>query len=157
MIVYLHHGRGVIASLIRWQSRGPYSHVSMQMPDGSIMESREFKGVRRLPKLEPLRPGEYIDVYEIEATPAQVGCIVRFLEAQLGKGYDYLSILLFITRKPVQHWNKTKWFCSEIAFEAFHTAGFVLLQNVLAWAVSPNLFSLSPLLHYRGRFLPQPK
>lgn len=145
MQLNLHRGRGFISSLIKWQTRSVYSHVSITLDDGRVVEAREFKGVRVLPKLQPSK-GERIDSFHIELSERQKEEIEHFLLSQVGKGYDYISILRFITRDHVPHWSKTKWFCSELAFEAFRTAGIELLCRIEAWAVSPGLLALSPVL-----------
>lgn len=117
-----------------------------------MVESREFIGVRVLPKLEP-RAGEIITTYEVPTTDRQAEEIEHFLLSQVGKKYDYVSLVRFITRKPIAHWSplKCKWYCSELAFEAFRTAGIVLLQNIKAWAVSPEILGLAPGMRFESR------
>jgi hypothetical protein len=44
--VLLFRGKGVISTLIRWQTRGEYSHAALLMPDGMIVESWQGAGVR---------------------------------------------------------------------------------------------------------------
>jgi uncharacterized protein YycO len=148
MQLNLHHAPGVIAAVILWQTRGRWSHASCTLRDGRVIESREFVGVRTLLELQPGK-GEHIDIYDVPMTDAQETAMEKFLQNQLGKGYDYLSILRFITRKPVPHWDKKRWFCSELQFEAFKLSGVSLLDRIEAWAVSPELLGISPLPTYR--------
>lgn len=147
MQLNLHRGSSLISKLILWQSRGRYSHASITLRDGRVIESREFIGVHCLPKLQA-RKGERIDSYEVATTDRQADLIEHFLVSQLGKKYDYISLIRFISREPVAHWNKRKWFCSELAFEAFRTAGIELLCNIEAWAVSPELLGISPVIKF---------
>lgn len=145
MIIALHRGKSLVGRLIRWQSRGPYSHAAIVLHDGEVYESREFIGVHSLPHT-PVVKGERVDFYEVFTTPVQDDIIVSFLKSQLGKQYDYLAIARFITREAMPHWDKKKWFCSELVFYAFQQAGINLLDRIEPWAVSPNQLSTSPLL-----------
>ncbi|MEW6306060.1 MAG: hypothetical protein AB1705_21495 [Verrucomicrobiota bacterium] len=135
----------MIGRLIRWQTRSPYSHASIVFEGGRVIESREFIGVRQLASLQP-QPGERIDLYRVPLTGDQCEAIRAFLYAQLGKPYDYTSVLRFISRRKASRESGHRWFCSELVFAAFHHAGVRLLDRVEPWAVSPGLLSLSPLL-----------
>lgn len=150
MRVCLHRGHGFVSSLIKWQTRSQFSHVSLQFSDGKVFEAREFIGVHSLPQLEP-RKGEQIDIYRVDIEARQEMAMRRFCESQMGKPYDYISIVRFLTREPVKDWQKDDWFCSEFAFYSFHLVGIKLLQNIQPWAVSPAQFSLSPLLHFERK------
>lgn len=147
MHVCLYHSPGLISAFIRWQSRSPYSHASLLFSDGVVIESKEFKGVHSLPKLDPPK-GSRVQLYKVNCTPRQEHAVRSFMQSQDGKGYDYLAVLRFISRTPVEHWQKHRWFCSEIVFYALRLAGILLLINVEPWEVSPEILSLSPLLHY---------
>lgn len=150
MKLNLHRGSSFVSKLILWQTRGQFSHASITLRDGRVVESREFIGVRVLPSLDP-RVGETITTYEVPTTDRQAEEIERFLLSQVGKKYDYVSLIRFLDRTPIAHWDKTKWFCSELAFEAFRTAGIVLLQNIKAWAVSPEILGLAPGMTFQRR------
>lgn len=150
MHLCLHRGRGTVSKLIQWQSRSVFSHASLLFSDGAVIESREFIGVHKLPKLVN-RPGEIIDVFEVFTSPKQEHAIRSFAEAQVGKPYDYLSIARFLTREPVSNWRMNDWFCSELAFAAFDAAGIRLLNTIKAWAVNPGHLSLSTRIHFRRR------
>lgn len=145
MRIALYRGTSFVGKLIRWQSRGCYSHASVILPDDSVIESKEFIGVRHLPHIIS-DPGEAVDQFTVATTPAQDLAIGVFLKAQLGKTYDYAAIARFITRKPQPTDDRDKWFCSELVFEAFRQAGIILLARTEAWEVSPSLLGKSPLL-----------
>lgn len=150
MHLCLHRGRGIVSKLIEWQSRSKFSHASMLFSDGVVIESREFVGVHRLPKLVN-RPGEIIDVFEVLTNQKQEHAIRSFAEAQVGKRYDYRSIVRFMTREPVTNWQMNNWFCSELAFASFDAGGIRLLNTIRAWAVNPGHLSLSTRAHFRYR------
>lgn len=95
-------------------------------------------------------PHTKVDVFEFK-TPLCSGStklMAQFLCAQIGKPYDYLSIIRFLTREPDNRWNMSKWFCSCLAFEAALTAGRELLERTPAWKVPPAWIPMSPLLRF---------
>ena len=139
--VLLFHGRGVISSLIRWQTRGQYSHAAFLLPDGQILESWQGDGVR----LKTLSDYRGIDVYEIPGmTPAQWAIAIEWALAQVGKKYDYWSIIRFVSRRKLP--ANDKLFCSELLFAACALAGYNLFERIEASAVSPSLLAITPLI-----------
>jgi uncharacterized protein YycO len=103
----------------------------------------QFAGVRvRFLKEEDWK---HIEVYDVVGmTPGQWVETVRFLEGEIGCGYDYRSIFRFLTRTKAG--SKNRWFCSELVFAAIDRSRFRLLQRVSEWAVAPGHLRLSPLL-----------
>lgn len=152
MKICLHRGRGFISRIIRWQTRGPYSHASILLDDGRVLESREFKGVRILDKLSPAR-GESIDIFEITAPLPNEAAAIQWALKQVGKKYDYHSIIRFVTRQQQDRTDSGKWFCSEYVFATIAKAGLRLLSRIEPWAVDPNRLSTSPYeKHVRSLF-----
>lgn len=146
--IALHRGSGIVSRLIRWQQRGEWSHASVILRSGAVIESREFIGVRQLPKLTAAK-GELIQVFSVECTDEQADKIEEFLKAQIGKKYDYPMVLGFMSRSSREgQQSGGKWFCSELAFAAFLRNGIALLARIDPWAVSPPHLSYSPLLKF---------
>jgi uncharacterized protein YycO len=145
MQIALHRAPGLIGTLIRWQTRGEYSHASMLMDDGSVIESREGHGVRRLPRLVR-RKGETIDLFNFFHSPEQNRQITTFLEAQIGKPYDYTMVARFVTRRQASRAQSGKWFCSELIYAALQQAQLPVFRATDPWEVSPGLLARSPLL-----------
>ena len=167
--VALHRGRGLIGGLIRWQSRSVYSHAALVI-DGRVYESREFRGVRDYQAMQnaecrfeigegrinaelqtgvPINQGEQIDIFSVAVTGEQLQVMRGFLNAQRDKGYDYLSVARFVSRRDEGSWGKDRWFCSELVFAAFLEAGIELLRGTRAWEVSPGLLGRSPILKWK--------
>lgn len=147
MLIALHRAPGLVGTLIRWQTRGEYSHASIVMPNGSVIESREGKGVRQLKHLAPVK-GEVIDLFEV--TPALTADqhlqIAEFLRAQLGKPYDWTMVARFVSRRQESRSTSGKWFCSELVYAALQQADINLFRATEPWEVSPGLLARSPLL-----------
>lgn len=138
--ILLYRGKGLIGQFIRWQTRGDYAHAAVQVCPNSMIEAKEGQGVRRT----VVGIGEH-DAFEVPCMTADqwLGALA-FLHEQLGKPYDYLGVLRFISRSPAG--GRQSWFCSELVFAAALAAGVRLLERVEPWAVSPHMLSVSPLL-----------
>ena len=139
--ILLFRGRGLISALIRWQTRGAYSHAAILLPDGRILESWQGDGVR-IKVLDDMRGVESYEVTGI--TPEQWDAAIAFAESQVGRGYDYWAVVRFIARSRMP--DNERWFCSELVFDALRHAGVHLFQRIDGWAVSPGMLAISPLL-----------
>ena len=158
----------MISRLIRWQTRSAYSHIAVRFTQdmwvkldgarekiikaGSVIEAWKG-GVRMAGSISSSHePGTRVDLFEFKAPldEREMQTLAAFMVRQLGKGYDYRSIVRFLTREPVDHWRRTKWFCSELAFEACLTAGRNLLERCAAWEIPPRDIPRSPLLWPAG-------
>ena len=154
MQIALFKSRSKIGKVIRYYTRSPYSHCAMVFDDGSIIEAREFKGVRRVKSLlEDMDEGQEVDLFDFEATPEQQAIIKDFLEKQIGKDYDYWMVVVGFVLKTTRENRKHsgKWFCSELLFAACEKANFLLLKNIEPWKVAPAMISWSPLLTFNSK------
>lgn len=149
MKIALYRGTGFISTGIKWQTRGPYSHAAIILPNNAVIESKEFIGVHQVPlevKDFGAAKGVAVEVYEVDTTDAEDAVIEAFLRSQLGKPYDYSMVFRFVTRQGMDAHSKGKWFCSELVFAAFQQAGINLFERTEAWEVSPSMLGRSPLL-----------
>jgi uncharacterized protein YycO len=149
----LHRGSGWIGRAIRWQTRSAYSHVSVVLPHGWLLEAREGRGVVVERWLPDVQLQERVDLVTVPCTLEQYASAMDFYHAQLGKRYDYSSVLRFVTRSQARRKAAAVWFCSELAFAGAQQAGLHLLGadvpwDVEPWRVSPGHFALSPLLRW---------
>ena len=105
----------ISAGLIRIVTNSYFNHTSIQI-GGQIWQSKAFKGVIRTTKqLE--KPDSSISIKVSKEKQEAVQRLIYFLDAQLGKGYDYACVLGFLSAKPIQH--RTRLFCSELVNVAF--------------------------------------
>lgn len=170
MITAFHRGRGLIAWLIRWQTRSPYSHVSIILPDGTVVESREPEslwgivklmltgkggGVRRLAGIQhAIKPGEYADLFfPPPMDDSTTAALADWYLSQVGKPYDIWMVLRFLSRRQETRASTGKWFCSEFWFAGFLRFGIRLLALTEPWEVSPGGGARSPLLRPHRRIV----
>lgn len=161
LLVGLHSGTGLISRLIRWQTRSVYSHVSLiRASDFLLSEALEGRGViqQRVLDIAPrettalLAPRDIVDTRTVKlcriknATREQEEAIWAWSTAQIGKGYDYVSVARFITRKEESRRSSNRFFCSEKAHAAAWWGAGILLQVMPSWRCSPDHIAISPLL-----------
>lgn len=144
MKILAYKGTGLVSKLIRLQTRSEYSHVAIQLLDGTVVEAWAAGGVRHVASpLEAHKSKTEIDVFLL-TEEFDSGAVLQFLNSQLGKKYDFRSIFRFLTRRssPLDD----RWFCSELVLAAFRMGGLELLARVPSSEVSPRDITISPLL-----------
>lgn len=146
--VALFCGTSLISRMIRWHTRGLWSHAAVVI-DGVVYEAREGRGVikRRWgtsgypDKAWTLRtPVEALSLEQVEA-------MKNWLDAQMGSPYDYRQVFRFVTRLGFHPSTAGKWFCSELVYEAFKQVGVELFSNVEAYEVPPVWLDRTVMLH----------
>ena len=145
--ILLFRGRGLTSNLIRWQSRGPWSHAAIEM-GGQVWEAIQWKRVRRRGIGEVIAECEKsrtrLAGIKVEITQEQGFEMIRWLNKQLGKRYDWSSVLRFVTRQQASRRAAEVWFCSELVFAAFRHVDIHLLARTQPWEVSPALLARTP-------------
>jgi uncharacterized protein YycO len=144
----LHRSEGWISKAIKWQTRSQFSHASLVLPDDTVLESMQGRGVVHGRKVESCV--ECVDLFTVLAIAKVQDAALGFAMSQLGKPYDYTMVARFVTRRTESLRTKEKWFCSELVFAAFLHAGLPLLRDTQPWEVSPELLSKSPYLVEAG-------
>ena len=109
MKVIFYSGDSLISRLIKWRTRSKYSHVAIEL-DGHVYESSACLGVTKTKHGNSQY--DYVEHFDIHITPDQKTILIDFLEAQIGKGYDY-SLILSIALNTMGN-NMGKWICSEL-------------------------------------------
>ena len=118
--------------LIRLFTFSQWNHVSIEI-DGQVYEARGITGVTRRSAKGYLKGWAKSATIKINA-PSPPSAVI-FLEAQLGKGYDYGGIIALPFRKP---WHGvSEWFCSELVAAALLSAGLPKMR-VDAYRVTPR-------------------
>lgn len=146
IIVLLFKGRGVFSQLIRWQTRSQYSHSAVLIEKNTIIEAWSGSNTVREKLITDWRD---IDVFYADCSLEQRKKIISFLRSKIGHKYDYSAVIRFITKSPTK--NNERYFCSELVFEAFKSAGINLLERIDGSIVSPSLLSYSPKLKFYGQ------
>src|SRR5688572_9599894 len=127
--ILLFRGKGFFSTLIRWQTRSPFSHAAILLPDGvTIIESWQGEGVRK----KKVTNWSDIDKFTVNVSPEVWEKVIAFCESQVGKKYDYLQVLRFVSRRKGK--DDSKWFCSELVFRGFELAGEPLLARKIGRA-----------------------
>ena len=147
MIIYAYKGRSLISKMIKFQTRSEYSHIAFDLEDDlGVIEAWHKGGVTRSESVSTLhKKGTEVDVFRVDDSYDN-GRVRDFVNAQIGKKYDFKAIGRFLTRRD--HRADNKWFCSELAFAALCEGGLPLLKRIPASHVSTRDLVLSPYLRY---------
>lgn len=139
--------KSLVSFIIRKFLWSSISHVEFKVP-GGYLGAREM-GVK-------VRPFNYIKPKrEIFAT---VNCtdevtekVLAFARAQIGKPYDFISILFgFPFRMDLGSSKYNRWFCSELVAVSFEQAGYPLVDRNKCDRISPQDILESPLVIMEG-------
>lgn len=145
----LFKSRSLLSGLIKLQTRSPYSHAALMLEDGVVIEAWTSGGVRMTDLAIGHVAGTEIDVFDVAGMNSERDEIVfEFAKSQIGKAYDFSSVLRFVTRCQADRTSSGAWFCSELCFAAYQKAGINLLERIEPWAVSPGMLAYSPLLKF---------
>ena len=135
---------GFISRAIQWQSWGPggaWSHVDFVLPEG-YLGSQAPDGVRLRP-YNYCTPSAALHCY-VDLPDAAGNAILNWARAQIGKPYDYYSLLGIVMRRDWQ--RPDAWFCSEYVAAAFLKGNWPLLRTNQVSRISPPTLSLSTKL-----------
>jgi uncharacterized protein YycO len=133
----------VISKGIRWWSRGKWSHARLLFDDGVIIEA-VWPRVRKVVFNPTEDQGNY-QIFEVQTTRQQHADILSYAQLQIGKRYDLIGDLHFVTRQDYASQPDTKWFCSDLVFESFREGGIDLFWDTRGWEVWPDLLKRSML------------
>lgn len=130
---------------IKYITWSHYSHCGIVI-NGYYYDAKPSKGVEKLSVNDI--PRDY-DLFGVTVTDLQYEKIQLFLDAQVGKPYDFIGIARFILRTPPSQ-NHNEWFCSSLIFAAFLAAGIRLLGEK-DYKITPASLPESPYLKYLGK------
>lgn len=124
MKIAFYKGKGMWAdSLIRWWTKGPYSHCELVFTDGVWGTAFYQGGLLLRPRTVADTDWDYVDL------PASLEADARkWFEQHKGKAYDYLGLARFVF--GFLHPSRDKWFCSRACADA--------LGMTDGWREDPN-------------------
>jgi len=144
--ILAYKGLSWVSKAIRWQTRSDYSHIAIELDDGSVIEAWHVGGVAHNQSFRTVHTkGTPVDAFAI-LEKIDENEALAFLLDQVGKKYDFGSIARFMTRRDEPH--DEKWFCSELAMAGVSKGGVDLLKRIPASHVSPGHMVTSPLLGF---------
>jgi uncharacterized protein YycO len=137
--------------LIATLSRGHYSHACLVLHDGSAVEARPFRPVQHIADIGVDRKvKQNVQLFDVELTDAQYQKVIDFLQAQIGKKYDYPAVFgIVLNGSEDGRAYRNKWFCSELVAAALEQAGIKVLERIPSWKISPVLLSYSNILKFK--------
>ena len=153
-MIYLHFQRkkSLLSLIIRILTASKFSHVEIEI-EGICYSAKAFKGVYKRPTRELFEEAGTIETWAVKNIKKRRVYFLEFLEAQVGKHYDYLPV--FALGFLRQNWqeNEDKWFCSELIDSALKKAHAGLTNRDYApHRLTPSQLIPSPKLRYVRTF-----
>ena len=145
--VGLYKSKGIISTLIRWQTRGEYSHAAFHFDGITAIEAWHKGGVQKGPIGHLHKRGTQIAIFEIIVDYDEAK-IIEYANAQVGRPYDFMMVARFMSRRGETKRSEGKLFCSEFLFDGLDCGGVTLFENTEGWEVSPSLLKRSPFLRF---------
>lgn len=133
-VAFYKRGKSFFGKLIRFYTRGPYSHSELVFSTGACFSSHEADGGTRFKAID-LNPDEW-DILDVPMTAALENMVRTFCAAEDGCGYDWRGISFSFLPIPVGWQHPDKWFCSEICTAGLQLAGY--LSGYTPASLSPN-------------------
>ncbi len=120
-------GFGPVSRAIAWFSSGPFSHVDIVMPNGSLLGARSDE-IDGCPAGVQIRRKNYEKwkkrvVMSLAVGPMQERQFYDFLHLQVGRPYDRTAIWGFATGRDWR--DPGEWFCSELGAAAAEQCGLI--------------------------------
>lgn len=142
MIYLLFTARKNIGSkVIRLATWSKWSHVALLCSDGSVIESVGKYGVRRVKFSEAVKGAFRYSIVQFKDIDERE--LIKVLETQLEKGYDYPGAIGIGLHG---NWQKdNRWVCSELLAWGFQEINKPLFRKEEIRKVSPqHLWQLNP-------------
>ena len=119
---YSHKKAPWYGKIISWWTQSPYYHVEIILFEKYWISANPDDDVY-IRNLAPLKDSwDYVTLQPLKVSREQLERVVKYINHQNGKPYDFLGILL----SQVFNWsiaNDRKWFCSEIAVKILNLLG----------------------------------
>ena len=133
MKVHFCNSRHIGGFIIRLLTFSRWNHVAIEV-GGIVYESVTAGGVRRVPAGS--FPGLWEKTASVSVSVDNPGEMLTFLNAQVGKPYDWTAIFALPFRKS---WHaRDKWFCSELVAEALIADGSNAIPRLKSYRVTPR-------------------
>jgi hypothetical protein len=114
------------------------SHV-MLVHDAVAYEATMLHGCRKVPLEVAMDGVSYFQ--DMAVTVPQLDSGLAWIEAQMGKAYDYAALLLPLLASD--DWaDDSKWWCSELVFMFLVNSGLVLLDPEITKRVTPEMLRM---------------
>lgn len=131
--VHFCKSEGLGGRILRLFLMSKWNHVAIQFGN-VVYESVSGAGVIRRSPAEFSKAWDKVSSLEVNVADRMA--LLRFLQAQVGKPYDWKAILAFPFRGSWQ--DRSGWFCSELVYEGLIVGGGLLSDRLPANRVTPR-------------------
>jgi|SRR5579863_262747 len=170
MQVAQYKGVSATSRIIRFVTRGPYSHSAFCFDEETLEAARAIhRQLHRLPFMNEgavveawlpecrnvhslstqHTPGTVVNLFDFDPllTPIEEARLLLILNDQIGTPYAVRDVLRFVTRRPGAETGRL--FCSELVFKDARSIGRDLFRKTEPWEVPPSWLQRSTGLKFR--------
>jgi uncharacterized protein YycO len=140
---------GIGPLVIKWFTRSKWSHVDIVLdsdlnnPDAVLIGALAKTGVTKYKLKERLAHAKRAKAVKINVTPTMAEPALEWLEAQVGKDYDWGAIFFAIGLN--RNWqSEENWFCSELGGTFADKCGMPVVDAEVYYRVTPQDIYNSP-------------
>lgn len=154
-MIALYHGKGAVSTVIKWFTRSQISHVAwIDDETGKVYEAWSSPFPGKVMEVEEISTnhtaGTVVDLYDVEGITYEQLLLMRdAAKSQIGKPYDWMGVLGFLTRPRKDPLWQLAWFCSEYVTWIFLKGLIRLFNGAEPWKVPPGWFENNPIIVYR--------
>ncbi len=133
-----------IIRLVTWSN---YSHVEIILPDVNtgdnfLFSSTAKDGVNYTRLSKRLAKSSKAVIMEIDSDNFDLALLLKFIESNLLKKYDWLGVIGIGLKRDWQ--SNNRWFCSEIVASALKYSGVQLFDSRFYGRITPqDLYKLN--------------
>jgi uncharacterized protein YycO len=148
--IVLFKGTSFISRIIRFISKGEYTHVALAINSEEIIEADRFIKTR----VRKLSEGESVILMRSSITEEQGQGIANYALTLVDNEYDYLSVFIWFIRLLFSSHiygifnNANRLYCSEVVDRSYQHEGIDLIIDRETGDVLPSEFILSPRLNF---------
>jgi len=134
-------GKSLVSKIIKFVSRGQYSHTAIILPDGRIVEA--WEGSNKVRVIKNLSDGHTagtpVDIYAMHLSLDAEIRFVEFINKQIGMPYNKRGLIAFYFNKFNIN-KKGSWFCSQLFAAGCYAAGcYFWGERTETWQISPSM------------------
>jgi uncharacterized protein YycO len=116
-------GTGLGGAIVRLATFCSFAHVGFKLDDGKVLDATPTFGV----SIRDAVDDETTEYWSIAAPKATIAAAVEWGKAQVGKPYDWTSIIGLGLRRD---WHcDSAWFCSELVTAAFDHVHWPIIRD----------------------------
>ena len=135
--------KGFVSASIRYVTFSEFSHVELELPDGTFLGAHAGTGVQ-------IRPANYMKPtferrYAVSLGEDAYNRAMYYAKTQIGSAYNYADITGLLFHRNIT--KKGRMICSQFVFDVMESGSLEVLNVLSAYdfRVTPDILHLAPI------------